>query len=55
MIAHRLSTIRNADQILVMDKGRIIERGTWDDLSKAGGTFASLLEAQHDEGAVLPA
>ena len=55
VIAHRLSTIRNADQILVMDKGRIIERGTWDDLSKAGGTFASLLEAQHDEGAVLPA
>jgi ATP-binding cassette subfamily B protein len=42
-IAHRLSTIRDADQILVLDSGRIVERGTHDELLEAGGRYAALL------------
>ena len=42
-IAHRLSTIRDADQILVLDAGRIVERGTHDDLVELGGRYAALL------------
>lgn len=42
-IAHRLSTIRSADQVIVMDKGRIVERGTYDELLAAGGEFAALV------------
>ncbi|MDN6400735.1 MAG: ABC transporter ATP-binding protein/permease [Brachybacterium sp.] len=41
-IAHRLSTIRHADQILVMEHGRIVARGTYDELVAAGGAFAEL-------------
>ena len=41
-IAHRLSTIREADQILVLDGGRIVERGTYDELVEIGGRFATL-------------
>jgi ATP-binding cassette subfamily B protein len=43
VIAHRLSTIRDADWVLVMDKGRIVEQGRYDDLAKAGGAFTELL------------
>jgi ABC-type multidrug transport system fused ATPase/permease subunit len=46
VIAHRLSTIRSADQILVMDRGRIVERGTHHDLLRAGGLYRSLHERQ---------
>lgn len=43
IIAHRLSTVANADQILVFDKGRIIERGTFRELVQKGGLFARLV------------
>lgn len=46
VIAHRLATIRNADHILVLDKGRIIEQGTFDELVAEGGRFAALAQAQ---------
>ena len=46
VIAHRLSTIRDADQILVIDGGRIVERGSHDELVTAGGTYQQLYEGQ---------
>lgn len=45
-IAHRLSTIRNADLILVMDAGRIVERGTHDELFAANGVYRKLCDMQ---------
>lgn len=46
VIAHRLSTIRNADEIIVLSKGEIIERGTHDELIGKGGTYAYLSSLQ---------
>lgn len=45
-IAHRLSTIRKADRVVVLDRGRIIEQGTFAELKKKGGYFFDLLTAQ---------
>lgn len=49
VIAHRLSTIRNADVIVVMNKGRIVEQGSHDELIASGGLYASLHAAGFDE------
>jgi subfamily B ATP-binding cassette protein MsbA len=49
VIAHRLSTIQSADLILVMDKGRIVDRGTHDDLLARGGLYADLYRLQFKE------
>ena len=42
VIAHRLSTVRSADQIAVIDRGRVVEQGTWNDLIAANGNLAEL-------------
>lgn len=49
VIAHRLSTIRDADLILVMDQGEIIEQGTHDDLMAQGGFYSNLYNSQFQE------
>ena len=46
VIAHRLSTIRRADLILLMDDGRVIERGTHEELMRAGGTYRDMVRRQ---------
>ncbi len=54
VIAHRLSTVRRADQILVMEHGRIIERGQHADLLAAGGLYAKLCESAFLDGEPVP-
>jgi ABC-type multidrug transport system fused ATPase/permease subunit len=46
LVAHRLATIRNADRILVMDQGKVIETGTHDELLAASGAYAHLIQHQ---------
>ena len=47
-IAHRLSTVRDADQIVVLDRGRVVELGTYDELIAQGGRFATLAARDFD-------
>ncbi len=49
VIAHRLSTVRRADQILVVDAGRIVERGSHDELLGTGGLYAELYRTQFED------
>ncbi len=55
IIAHRLSTVRDADEILVFDAGRVVERGTFDGLLRQGGVFAELVRTQLAAAPVLEA
>ena len=49
VIAHRFATVRAANRIVVMDAGRIVETGTHDELTRAGGLYARLAALQFDE------
>ncbi len=52
IVAHRLSTIREADVILVLKGGRIMEKGTHDELLQKGGFYASLYNSQFEGVAI---
>ncbi|HZV11234.1 MAG TPA: ATP-binding cassette domain-containing protein, partial [Novosphingobium sp.] len=52
VIAHRLATVRDADRIVVMDGGRLVEAGTHEGLSRAGGLYARLAALQFDDTAL---
>ena len=48
VIAHRLATVRQADRIIVMDGGRIVEEGNHESLTRSGGLYARLAALQFD-------
>jgi ATP-binding cassette subfamily B protein len=52
LIAHRLSTVRHADLILVLDQGRIVERGTHQELVRQGKFYARLIQSQRESGEI---
>ena len=51
MVAHRLSTIQNADNIIVMHNGRIVEEGTHQELLEKGGIYYKLYKLQYEHDA----
>ena len=53
VIAHRLSTIRNADKIIVMERGEVVDQGTHDELLSRGGIYADLYRLQFQDGKTL--
>ena len=55
VIAHRLATVRAADEIAVIDGGRVVERGTHDELVSAGGLYATLSRTQFTDPIDQPA
>ncbi|XP_019619825.1 PREDICTED: ABC transporter B family member 1-like [Branchiostoma belcheri] len=54
VIAHRLSTVRNASEVVVIDKGKIVERGTHDELLQKGGVYKKLVLRQLSAGRAMP-
>jgi ATP-binding cassette subfamily C protein len=46
VIAHRLNTVRNADRIVVLDRGRIVQQGSFEELARASGPFSAMLARQ---------
>jgi len=51
IVSHRISSIRGADRVLVMDQGRIVESGTPEELQKAGGLYARMVDQQSQQQA----
>ncbi|HKB70842.1 MAG TPA: metal ABC transporter permease, partial [Thermoanaerobaculia bacterium] len=49
LIAHRLSSLRDADEIVVLDEGRIVERGTHAELVESGGVYSAMWDRQRLE------
>jgi ATP-binding cassette subfamily B protein len=54
VIAHRMSTIRHADQILVMDHGEVVERGTHDELMALSGVYQQLVDSSLGTASYVP-